>query len=302
MGKSWFCLNLACSIAFGCQFLGVTPSPQRVLYLSLEDTPRRIKERLAAILPPGFEPEDDALKFAYSVPRLGQGCLRALEATLHADPDIKVVIIDTWAMIKCPARTGSSHYDKDYNEISQLKKLAEKFGIALVLVHHMRKTGAPDPFDMVLGSNGSTGASDNIILLTKDNRGTGAILKIHSRDMEDQDIALRFDQNTRWWQLLGKPAEEFQMSQERQQILDFMREEGQEAIKLDYIAKCLGKKVSTTYNLLKKLVHQGLVEKIALGKYRIKTREQAPEVKTSEVPNRVEDMQENPNGGMAQIG
>jgi predicted ATP-dependent serine protease len=59
MGKSWFCLNLAASIAYGFDFLDQTPGKREVLYFALEDSPTRIKQRLSAILPEGFKVEDD---------------------------------------------------------------------------------------------------------------------------------------------------------------------------------------------------------------------------------------------------
>jgi RecA-family ATPase len=59
MGKSWFCLNLAASIAYGIDFLDKTPGKREVLYFALEDSPTRIKQRLSAILPEGFKVGDD---------------------------------------------------------------------------------------------------------------------------------------------------------------------------------------------------------------------------------------------------
>lgn len=270
LGKSRFCLNLACSIAYRFEFLGQTPEVHKVLYLALEDHEARVKKRLTQVLPENFKVQSEKLQFAYQCPRMDRGGLQALAKTLEADPEIKVVILDTLVKVRGEKRRGSSQYDKDYNEIAKLKELADRFGIAMVVVHHLIKTKAKDPFDMVTGSNGLTGAADNILLLTSDRSGANAILKIHSREIEDQDRAIGFDKSTNWWTLLGKPAEEYQISQERQEILDFLKEEAEEPVTLHGIATFLGKKKPNVYNLLKKLVKQGLVEKVGFGKYQLK--------------------------------
>ena len=50
-GKSWLALNLALGIAAGAPVLGeVAVDPGEVLYLALEDTPRRLQSRMGKIL------------------------------------------------------------------------------------------------------------------------------------------------------------------------------------------------------------------------------------------------------------
>lgn len=37
-------------------------------------------------------------------------------------------------------------YASDYKEISALKALADKYSICILLIHHLRKQAADDPF------------------------------------------------------------------------------------------------------------------------------------------------------------
>lgn len=84
-----------------------------------------------------------------------------------------------------------SSYGSDYAEIVPLKSLAEQLGISIVLVHHLRKTADSDPFNMISGSTGLSGATDGQLVLKKDKRcGGQAVLYVTGRDVEDQELSL----------------------------------------------------------------------------------------------------------------
>ena len=54
MGKSWLMLNLSVALAAGGRVLGMVKVARGdVLYLALEDTPRRLQGRLVTMLPDG---------------------------------------------------------------------------------------------------------------------------------------------------------------------------------------------------------------------------------------------------------
>jgi len=76
----------------------------------------------------------------------------------------------------------------------KIKGLADKFKIAVLLVHHLRKASNSDPFNMVSGSTGIIGAVDSISVLEKQKRiENAAILHVTGRDIEDKQIKLEFD-------------------------------------------------------------------------------------------------------------
>ena len=84
----------------------------------------------------------------------------ALEAT---HPGTKLVIIDTLQTVRQSSQ--KSAYASDYRDVRAFKGLAERFGIAIVLVHHQRKMDDPDPFNTVSGTNGITGAADTTMVV-----------------------------------------------------------------------------------------------------------------------------------------
>ena len=59
-------------------------------------------------------------------------------------------------------------YAGDYDDISALKGISDQYGIAVVVVHHVRKLrDANDPFNEVTGSTGITGAADTSFILKR---------------------------------------------------------------------------------------------------------------------------------------
>jgi AAA domain/Domain of unknown function (DUF3854) len=77
MGKSWLALGISVAVEGGGVALG-TKRVERgaVLYLALEDNPRRLQSRLKKLLPVGAAPE--GLELATEWPRLGDGGLGSL--------------------------------------------------------------------------------------------------------------------------------------------------------------------------------------------------------------------------------
>lgn len=96
--------------------------------------------------------------------------------------DLKIVFIDTLQMVR---NESESSYSSDYKELSVMKALADKLGIAIVLVHHTRKCSDSDPFNMISGSTGLSGCVDGSMVLIESKRGSRkAKLYCVGRDIE----------------------------------------------------------------------------------------------------------------------
>ena len=88
LGKSWFALNLAVAISTGGVALGRVPVDQGpVLYLALEDSRRRLQDRLAKVLQGSPAPE--TLHFITEWNRLDDGGDQKLRAHLDEYPDTR---------------------------------------------------------------------------------------------------------------------------------------------------------------------------------------------------------------------
>ena len=162
-GKSWLCLWLCLQLARGGEIWGRTTQPQTVLYLCLEDTYARIQGRLFRLTE---DPVPSRLYFQTGSCAIGDGLELQIEKFLSQHPETGLVIIDTLQKVRT-ADPNNGAYASDYQDMSALKSLADRRGIGLLLVHHLRKQGASDPFQQISGSNGLMGAADTIWLLQR---------------------------------------------------------------------------------------------------------------------------------------
>jgi len=200
LGKSWLALGLSIAVATGGRALGtIDVDAGDVLYLALEDGPRRLQGRLKALTdrPP------ERLTFATEWPRFDQGGLAAAEAWLQAHPDARLLVVDTLARVRPPVDARASLYGGDYNALSGLADLSHRHRCAVVVVHHSRKQGSDDPLDTVSGSFGLTAAVDAILVMKRDSAAGGVSLSITGRDLPDRELAIRFDRDSLTWALNG---------------------------------------------------------------------------------------------------
>ncbi len=191
IGKSWLMLWLSLQVAQGKPVWDLPTLQCDVLYLSLEDTVRRIKDRL-------YQLTDDApdnLHFAVACGLIGSGLEEQITDFLKATPNTKLVIIDTLQKVRDSKSSSgkSGMYASDYDDISSIKQIADQYGIAILLVHHLRKLqDSSDPFNEVTGSTGIIGAADTNFVLKRKRSNTDAVLYVSGRDVEYQEMTLRF--------------------------------------------------------------------------------------------------------------
>jgi hypothetical protein len=187
IGKSWLWLCL--KVATGDTVWEHTVNRCGGLYLCLEDTFNRIQNRL-------FEITDTApsnLHFAVMADLIGAGLQQQIEGFLKQEPETRFVVIDTLQRVRGVDTTANA-YANDYRDICELKELADKHRIAIMLVHHLRKNTDKDPFMMVSGTTGLTGAVDTTYVLEKDKHSDNiAKLYVTGRDVEYMELTLQFE-------------------------------------------------------------------------------------------------------------
>ena len=263
MGKLWLGLGLCVSVAAGGRALGkIGVERGGALYLGLEDRERRLQKRLRKIL--GERDVPHGLDVAWEWPQLDHGGVEALDSWLEAHPDTRLVVIDTLKKIRPRDGQSRSVYDLDYEALEPLLPLAAEYGVAMLVVHHLRKLEAGDPFDMISGSTGLTGGVDGALVLKRDRGKQDATLAVDGRDIEEpSELALRWDADIASWSLMGD-AEEYRQSEERRRILQLLERIGEPMGPKD-IAEALEKNRSTTRVLLANMKQDGQVEATSRG-------------------------------------
>jgi RecA-family ATPase len=202
IGKSWMALGLSVELSIGGNAFGSLPigKPRPVLYLALEDTPRRLQDRLRKL---------DLTEISFRLEFLNDIDPGTVIATIRdymakhdgLDP---VVILDTLGKVMPPAPGGSSAYGHDYKMLSALKATCDAVpGSSLIIVHHTRKMDGGDFLDAVSGTQGIAGAADTVLVLKRERHETRATLQVTSRDAAEGEYSLTLT-DTGAWQLDGQ--------------------------------------------------------------------------------------------------
>lgn len=268
LGKSWLAFGLAIAVASG----GVALGTRRVergecLYLALEDNQRRLQKRLSKLLNGDAAP--NGLHIATSWRAMDDGGADALDAWLSDHPECRLVIVDVLQQVRPHTSHNQSVYAGDYLALQALRDAAAKHGVAVLVVHHLRKAGADDPLDEISGSTGLSGAADGMLVLKRD-RGRGdAYLHVDGRDIEEPaEHALTWNSDLCSWTLAGD-ADSYRLSKERAEIIAVLEETGEPMTPTE-VAEALGKSFNTIKQRLWHMSRDGQVS-TADGRYSLPT-------------------------------
>jgi hypothetical protein len=264
VGKSWLLYDVCLAAAADRFVLGtVKPSQGDVLYLALEDSQRRLKRRLEKLWPSGDWPS--RLTLATEWKRADAGGLDDIAAWCDSVSDPVLIVVDTLEKFRPLAKTNAAAYSTDYLAIAGLHKFAHSRGIAIVVIHHVRKMEADDPFDMVSGTNGLTGAADTLLVLKR--HAGNVTLHARGRDIEEKETACQFDKRTCRWTLLGDAGEVFS-SGERATIISVLRTAGPEGMTIaELMAATERNDRNALDQLLFKMIRDGDLVKVKRGVY-----------------------------------
>jgi AAA domain len=224
LGKSWMALGLGIAAAAGGRAFGTIPVTKGdALYLALEDSPRRLQSRLKVLLNGDGGPSGLQLETAW--PRLDEGGIDRIDAWLDGHPDARIVLVDVWPRIRPRVTKRTDYYQADYDAAAPLQGLAIARGIAVVALYHTRKAEAEDFVETVQGTFGTAAAADTIVVVKRSRGQADATLYVTGRDVEEQELALRFEPAAGTWVLLGDAAE-YKLGETRKEILDVIRAHG----------------------------------------------------------------------------
>lgn len=280
-GKSFFSLDLAISVAMGRNFLTDHESDQgEVLLLALEDTPRRISNRMSLMVNEYDNVGDlKNLTVMTECPRQDEGGKLIIADWIKQDSvkDPKLLIVDTLFRFR-PTSTLGGGYKNDAFAVEWLHKLAQTANISVLVLHHDIKSKASSWENTISGSKGLTGIVDGIMLLKKymvDGKKEGLFFST-SRDLEEIHYRLRFDGlEGRWIKHEDQVIDIEAMAEQRPEpphVLKvqefFILHSGEIWTNQDVIA---GTELSegTVKAALSYLARKGFLNRVARGRYRL---------------------------------
>lgn len=225
LGKSWLALGLSIAVASGGRAFGKIPTERGdVLYLALEDSPRRLKGRLSSLLHDEAPPH--GLQIFTEWRRLGDGGAEAIAAWLVRNPETRLVVIDVYTRIRPRETRRTDFYAADYDAASGLQVVAMEHGIAILGLYHTRKAEAEDFVETVQGTFGTAAAADTILVARRGRGQADATIQVTGRDVTEQNLALSFAPEVGTWTLLGD-ALEYTLGETRREILEAIRTAGE---------------------------------------------------------------------------
>src|SRR5262249_6423630 len=269
IGKSWLMYHAAIAVARGGFTLGDIHCIQGdVLYCALEDNQRRLKSRGEKLLgsAQGWPKQMQYLCLG-DMSRLNEGGLDMLKAWISSVPNPRLIVIDTFVAVRAPKKGNQPNFDADYESGKELQKLANEHGIAIVIICHLRKADADDPFDTVNATLGLNAIVDSILVIKRE-ANAGFSLLGRGRDLPEIEKATEFKKDPSTRPIVGE-ATTIRHTKERNTVLDALEEAG-EPLGPNTIAQATGMKAANVRYLLRQLLKEGRVEKVRYGKYRIK--------------------------------
>lgn len=254
IGKSYLVMQISGAVATGGVVFGRRVAQGRVFYLALEDTPRRLRDRLLQMgIPRGAD-----IRFATDWPPFSLGGAKDLLQEIGGG--YSVVIVDTFS--RAIGRADQMDATAMTLAMSQLHHIAAHEDVALLLVDHHRKSASmamdSDPIDDIFGSTAKAGVVDVALGLYRKHGTPDATLKVTGRDVEEQELALHWDAEHFNWVYRGD-AEEHERTQREAEVINGLQGLGWASLR--DLSDVTGQDRSNLHGRLQKLVEEGAVER-----------------------------------------
>ena len=251
VGKSFFIMQTSIAVGCGGKMFDKDIPPGKVLYLSLEDSAKRLQKRLKDMQVPSTCNITFELKWT---PFQGKG-IDFLTQEIEKN-EYSLVVIDT--LTRATPGVDQNAAEVIGPIIARLQTLATASDISMMLIDHTRKPSGffADPVDDIIASTAKTGAADAIFALYREQGKPGAVLKGRGRDMEEVDLRLRWEGTTFGWQCMGT-SEELEITERRAEILSALEDHGK--AQAGTISKAVKQDLSNTVKRLNELAAANMV-------------------------------------------
>jgi len=271
VGKSWLALQTACAVASGGNLLDKKPQCGMVLYLALEDTPRRLQNRMKKQLWPSRLPVDFITMetFDDQIGDLTKGGGERLSRMIEAR-HYRLIVIDTFSRAIAQYMKSGDQCDGSIitRALAPIQRMTQMLNCCVMFIdHHSKAAGNNATQDSVLdilGSVSKGGVEDTSWGIYKERGKFGAKLQIVGRDIdEDKNLAISFDKDLGIWNLDGNVAD-LQMTERREELIAALEANGRMTI--TELSDYVNQDRSNTCKRLNNLVDDSKVRRVQEGK------------------------------------
>lgn len=263
IGKSWLALQIALAIGTGGRIFDEKVDEGKVLVLALEDSKRRLKNRLLKLnwprdVPVEIMPMDN---FRDTFGYLENGGGERLAERMYKEK-YRAVLVDTFSKALNVDQNDRAPVDRALAPIHEMSHVNDC--AVQIIDHHSAKNSlsTPDAVADVFGSTAKGATADCILGLYRKRGVRGGRLMIVGRDVEEKTLKLYFDVQTGAWQCEGVETEDdfaLTMTKTRQAVIDAIDELDKPTV--SSISKATGRDVGNVYKDLQLMIEYELVEK-----------------------------------------
>ena len=259
VGKSWLLLEIGIAVGTGGIVLNQRVEKGNVLFVALEDGPRRLQDRIKKM---GM-PRDALVTFERTWKPLHKGGLEDLVIELAAT-DYRLVIFDTLTRA-FPGLSQKDHPEVIGQVIDKIQTIATNRCLTILFSDHTRKPNGftEDPIDDILYSSEKVKSADVVMSLYREQGKPGAKLLGRGRDIDEIDLALQWDPILWCWQSDGSTGE-LARTERQSELLAALETLGKAQIA--EIGKAIGKTKGHIYGSLQDLCNSNLIRREVIGK------------------------------------
>lgn len=200
--KSFMALDMALGVATGGISLSTLRCTQGdVLYVGLEDSERRLKDRInlltAYTTPDLSRIEFQSIDSGWVGSATGRGWI---EEWAEGADSPRLVVIDTFRKAEPGLEETRNQYLEEQEVILHYKRLADRFNMTILLVHHNTKAADDgDWLNKFSGSKGITGGADTLLYIDFKRGERTGFLRIDGRDVVADDLPLYKPRGMPFW-------------------------------------------------------------------------------------------------------
>jgi hypothetical protein len=173
----------------------------------------------------------------------------------------RFVSVDTLAKIRKAGVSNKDAYQADSDALRGLHRVANERSIAIEVVTHLRKAPAEDWVDEISGTAGIGGVPDTLSVLKRDRGQADGFLFGTGRDVQDYELALKFDETTCRWRKLNMSVEVARASNRQTAIIDALRSVAPSGLMRSQVANMVGISKENATNMLSRMEEKGIVER-----------------------------------------
>ena len=255
LGKTTFERQKLAAAAVGAPFLDSHfREPVKCAFLSLEEGELlcRMKFKMAAF----NELALASIQLHFEWPR-GLDGADLLDRYLTANPDIRLICIDSLTKFRTIPDPRTPSFMADYEAINHLHDVSKRHpGICIDVIHHTRKAKSEDPIDDISGTYGLTAASDAYMVMR--HHSDGAVMYVGGRRWTREDSEYKLKRNGRQgWDMMGAFLD---LTDKQQDALERVKS-AEHGLSGSELASALSITIPSAWQRLDELLEKGLVTK-----------------------------------------